>query len=284
MAKINDKVSNALPTNNELIDNEQVVVNREVLSNSETWEDEDDEEFEMERICQNCSYFFQKDDNAYSEMGICTNEAAFDPHQEKLLDDEWSPALTMLFNELQFSGERECCEQFEEIETLDLPEGMSFQTYQQIEERKTGNTEYILEFLKTAPFEDRWAGVDALSDYLFHGNQSAHDSLIKYYNSLGPVESLEDTKLRVRMVELMTRRNTSKEAIDAFVLEMERTPSNSTSRQLYTKILDVLHRCPIEMIEEPLQALLVRKKFSPKIKQRITDTSNGIGKYDGYWF
>ena len=51
--------------------------------------------------------------------------------------------------------------------------------------------------------------------------------------------------------------------------ELERTPSNNTTRQWIQEILRFLDQCPLEIIKEPLERVLEQKQFSYKLRQRI---------------
>ncbi len=73
-----------------------------------------------------------------------------------------------------------------------------------------------------------------LSNYLHHGNVGAYAGLLKYFISLDPVESLDDTYLRIYLVELLTLRDTARDTVDAFIHELEKQ-HRITQRENYTQ-------------------------------------------------
>ena len=60
----------------------------------------------------------------------------------------------------------------------------------------------------------------------------------------------------------------------------ERTPSNNTTRQLYTLLLERLYRCDNDIVFDLLFDLLNRKKYSQKIKKRIIDVMESDCAYN----
>jgi len=82
---------------------------------------------------------------------------------------------------------------------------------------------------------------------------------------------------------MLSSKESEKNTIDAYVNELARTPSNNTTRQLYTEILKRLSRCPYEMVQEPLLELLGKRKYSYKIKNRIMDVAR-VRETAEYWY
>lgn len=114
-------------------------------------------------------------------------------------------------------------------------------------------------------------GLNALSTYVYNGNLDAFEILLKYYLSLGPAESLEDVYLRKDVIDILSRYESDRRVIEAYVNELERTPSNNITRQLYTLLLERLYRCYNDIVFDLLFDLLNRKKYSQKIKNRIIE-------------
>jgi hypothetical protein len=105
--------------------------------------------------------------------------------------------------------------------------------------------------------------------------------LLKYYLSLGPAESLDDVYIRMDIIDMFSRYESERITIEAYVNELERTPSNNTTRQLYKKLLERLQKCDDDIVYDLLSDLLTRKKFSNKIKKRIIDVMEYDSNYDG---
>ena len=70
---------------------------------------------------------------------------------------------------------------------------------------------------------------------------------------------------------MFSRYESDKRVIEAYVNELEKTPSNNTTRQLYTLLLERLYVCDNEIVFDLLFDLLNRKKYSQKIKKRIIE-------------
>lgn len=90
--------------------------------------------------------------------------------------------------------------------------------------------------------------------------------------------SLEDAHLRMKIVDTLSRKKSEKSTIEAYVNELARTPSNNTTRKLYTLILKNLEGCPNEMVREPLILLLKKRQYSYKMKKRIMEIIKGVEK------
>ena len=83
--------------------------------------------------------------------------------------------------------------------------------------------------------------------------------------------SLEDVYIRMNIVDSLSTKESEQNTIEAYVNELARTPSNNTTRQLYSLILKRLGKCPEEMIRGPLLKLLEKRQYSYKIRKRIME-------------
>jgi hypothetical protein len=115
--------------------------------------------------------------------------------------------------------------------------------------------------------------------YIGIGNVAAYEALIDYYMGLEAAESLDDVHFRVDIVKVLSHNNTKKATVEAYVNELARTPSNNTTRKLYTEILRQLVYCSKEMVEVSLLELLGRKNYSYKIKNRILGVIDSFYDY-----
>ena len=98
--------------------------------------------------------------------------------------------------------------------------------------------------------------------------------MLKFYTDMGPAETLDDVHLRIRIIKLLSSVNTGRYFVEAYINELARTPSNNTTRQLYTAIIEALNEYPLEIIEEPILELLGKRKYGIKIKDRIMGIIN----------
>jgi len=148
---------------------------------------------------------------------------------------------------------------------------------------KHQNVDEIIKYFYDANNKIVNKAIVKIATYVHLGNESAYEGLVNYYMGLGPAESLEDVYMRIKIVDILSSKETEKNTIDAYVNELARTPSNNTTRQLYTEILKRLSRCPSEMVHEPLLELLGKRKYSYKIKNRIMEVAR-VRETDGYWY
>ena len=118
--------------------------------------------------------------------------------------------------------------------------------------------------------------LDRITYFIRKGNADAFKNLIRYNHELGPATTLEDVHYRVELMDCLASLPKHPLIVDALVQELTRTPSNNTTRQLYTKILKRLSQYPQEDIEGPLTRLLEQVTFSSKIKRRIMEVAGLI--------
>ncbi|WP_242661332.1 hypothetical protein [Alkaliphilus metalliredigens] len=187
-----------------------------------------------------------------------------------------------LYLQKRYNGEKEACEQYNEPEIIEIPEGEDISVYLQMEQMKYQNVDEIIRYLYDSNKKIMRNAISAISRYVYIGNESAYKGLVKYYMSLGPAETLEDVYIRKEIIEILSSKESEKSTIDAYVNELARTPSNNTTRQLYTEILKRLSRCPCEMVQEPLLELLRGIKYSYKIKNRIMEVAGVKGTNEYY--
>lgn len=120
-----------------------------------------------------------------------------------------------------------------------------------------------------------YRAISMLQTYACMENKGAYEGLLQYYESLGSAETLEDVHLRKRIVEVLGRFDSERRVIEAYVNELKRSPSNNTTNQLYQLILDRLNKADHEIVSELLWKLLEEKKYSTKMKNKITVIAEG---------
>ncbi|MEA4903159.1 hypothetical protein [Desulfitobacterium sp.] len=238
---------------------------------------------ELNKICQNCNSFFQDIKELDIDFGVCLMDSAFEPFMDEVVENADFSCCRELYLKKRFDGAREVCENYEEIEVVDISDDEDINPYIHSEKMKHQNVDEVIKYFYDADNTIVNNAISTISMYVHIGNEKAYKGLIDYYVSLGPAESLEDVYLRLKIVDILTSKESEKNTIKAYVNELARTPSNNTTRQLYTEILKRLSRCPSEMVQEPLMDLLEKKKFSYKIKNRIMEAAR-IRKADENWY
>lgn len=222
---------------------------------------------ELDIICQNCTSFFQDIKDTY--LGVCLNDEAFEPFLDNIIEDEDFSKCYELYLEKRFDGGKEACDQFEEPEFLDVPEGEDINAYLLVERMKYQNVDEIIEGFYNSNNEIVNKAISFISTYIRIENKDAYEGLMKYYMSLGAAVSLEDVRIRMKIVDTLSATIQEKSTIEAYVNELVRTPSNHTTRRLYSLILEYLGECPGEMVREPLIQLLEKRQYSYKMKNKI---------------
>ncbi len=231
------------------------------------------DDMELDKICQNCSSFFQDIENM--DLGVCLNDEKFLPFLDAIIENQDFSSCRELYLQERYDGRKEPCEHYEEIEIIEIPEDENINDYLLIEHLKHQNVDPIIMHLYDANNTIVSKAISAISSYVYIGNESAYRGLLMFYMGLGPAEGLDDVKIRMKIVDMLSSRESETSTIDAYVNELARTPSNNTTRQLYTTILTRLSRCPLEMVQEPLIELLGKREYSYKIKNRIMDIARG---------
>jgi hypothetical protein len=228
---------------------------------------------EFDRICQNCSNFIQDSEDLLAGLGICIIDENFEPFLDEIFENgDFSKCYELYLNK-RFHGDREPCEQFELPEYLEIPEGEDTNTYINVEQMKHANVDEVVKYFYDTDKAIVKRAIWTIEPYFYMENEGAYEGLINYYMSLGPAESLDEVHFRVEVVGILSSTKEKKRTIDALINELYRTPSNNTTNQLYRKILEVLKRCPLETVEDPLLELLAKKKYSPKMKNRILEVA-----------
>ena len=206
------------------------------------------------------------------DLGVCLNDKEFEPFIDEIIENGDFSVCYDLYLKKQFNGDKEPCDQYEEPEEIEIPEGMDLETYLHIENLKHQNMDEIIKYFYNSDSNIVINAISFIPKYVYIGSEDAYEGLLNYYMSLGPAESLDDVYTRMKIVELLAARSekeSGKDTIEAYVNELARTPSNNMTRQLYSLILKRLQRCPGEAVRELILELLNKRQYSYKIKKRI---------------
>lgn len=199
------------------------------------------------------------------------NDEAFEPFLDEIIgNDDFSNCHDM-YRKKRFGGGKEACSQYEEPEIIEIPDDEDVNTYILFEKMKHQNVDEIIKYLYNSNNEIVNKAISSISTYVRIGNKDAYEGLINYYMSLDSAVSLEDVYIRMNIVDSLSTKESEQNTIEAYVNELVRTPSNNTTRQLYSLILKRLGKCPEEMIQEPLLQLLEKRQYSYKMRKRIME-------------
>lgn len=225
---------------------------------------------EFDKICQNCSFFFQDDRDFATDMGVCVNDPAFEPFEDDIWENGDFSKCHDRYLSKRINGDCEPCGDYEEPEYLEVDDDA---TDLFVEKMNRQDFEEYCQHLHDHEGAKSENAMATLSLYIFRRNEEAYAVLRDYYRSLGPAVSLEDVQRRIRIIDVLASRGKEAEMVEVLVNELFRTQSNNTTRKLYTKILDRLSRYPEEIVQDPLLDLLDKKKYSARIKKRIQEVA-----------
>ena len=74
------------------------------------------------KVCQNCSSFIQDSKDLRTDLGICIMDRAFDPFQDEIMENADFSKCYEIYLDKRFDGGREPCDQFEELEFIEIPD------------------------------------------------------------------------------------------------------------------------------------------------------------------
>jgi len=255
----------------------------------------EEKEEEIERVCFNCNAFFPVLDEGPSEFGICLEDKEFEPYTEELLENCNYDCCKDLIERKKFSGNCEACPEFSEAEITDSPEiddnselgrallsaikGGPFnmerlrELFLQEQMRNIDLTTWPIahhcEKLKSPEREERDAGIRGLGGLAGFGNKAAFEELFKYLRGLPPLTTIEEVHFKLRILGSLGR-SEFRTSLTKFLLdELYNTPSNLTTRQWISAILELLRRCPAKDVCGPLEKMLKEKRFSYKLKKKV---------------
>jgi len=207
-------------------------------------------------------------------LGVCMRDEAFSPFEEEIYENCSFASCNDLYMKKRYDGNREACSQYDEAEIIEIPDDEldegELNADEVIAGLKNQNVDGMLAELYDSDRSRLNRIVEALRTYICFDNESAYQGLLNYYYQLPAAEELEDVHTRVRIVDVLMRRKDT-DTLLALVNELKRSPSNNVTRQLYTKILEEFRRFPLELRSDPIEELLLEKKFRPKIKKRIEE-------------
>jgi len=250
---------------------------------------------DLEKICFNCGSFLPSVMNEYTEFGICLNDEEFEPFIDELLENSNYECCQNLIEQKKFSGEQEACSDFNETESIEIDANDEFvqKLIAAVNEGQINNEtlknlildEYVKNIdLATFPVEQYTAelhssrqeeqdsAISSLGALCTHGNKKAFEELFKYFQKLQPPKTIEDVHFKINIFDYLKLSEDDKESLLPFLInELYNTPSNNTTRQWISSVLEFFKSLPQESVREPLEKMLRDKRFSYRYKQKIKD-------------
>jgi len=225
-------------------------------------------------ICQNCSQFISDSEDLVAGLGICIMDNVFEQYIDAILENADFSDCYDIYIEKRYNGEKEACTHFEELDIIEISNDDEVYGVFLHEQMKHQNVDELIKMLYCNDNELKKRAIREVASYIALGNTGAYEGLVNYYMGLAQVEDLEDVHIRVEIVDAISFKNTEKATIDAYVNELVRTPSNNTTKQLYSEILKYLGKCSTEMVRDPLLELLVKRQYSYKMRNKILEIAN----------
>jgi len=233
-----------------------------------------------------------------TEYGICLSDGDFEPFIDELLKNSNYSSCQNLINTKKFLGERKGCENYEEIESIEINDNSELgKELRHLSESGELNPESFKAAVldeqirnidwKSMPIDrhvrqlqsplkkDQKAGISSLGGMISLGNKEAFDELLKYFNTLPPPKTVEEVYLKKEVLRHLESKNTRLQVIPFIIDELYKTPSNNTTRQWISAIFKFLEYSPKDKIREPLEKMLKDKRFSYRLKKKIKNILYG---------
>ncbi len=250
---------------------------------------------ELERVCQNCNNFFPASVDDITEFVICLNDEEFEPFIGELLENYNYACCQSLVDEKKFTGDREACSDFSQIEIVDsieIDENSAFGK-ELISSIRSGNlNEKILEDLivkeqlrnidlknlpvdqyykklKSPDPEERTTAISGLHGLIAFGNKEAFQKLFEYLKQLPPPETIEEVHIKIDMLRRLEYSDNRSLLIPVLIDELYDTPSNNTTRQWISAIFRFLEHSPYNEIHDSLIKMINDKRFSYRLKKKM---------------
>lgn len=251
---------------------------------------------ELERICCNCSNFFTDVNDLDGNFGVCIKGEAFEEYLDEIFENADFSVCIDLYKEKRFDGERDVCSDYDEVEIIEDEESEngSQMTEEEHDRRyeiyRTQDVDDIAKYLSSEEEKLKSKAISALLYLMNFKNQNAFYSMLNYYKNLPTVESIDDVHSRLKILDRFfyfnINQNCSNDLIEMLVGELYKMPSNNTTRQLFSSILEFLSstRCEFDIVIDKLSWLLDNRKFSPKMEHNIISVIHKHENKGPYWF
>lgn len=244
----------------------------------------------IEKICFNCGAFFPASFEMPDEYGVCLNDPEFDPFVDGILEQQDYASCQGLVDRKKFNGERAACSEFDPVDNLEIEDDTPLgRDLKRLMDAGKLNTETF----KQAMFEDQIRNIDwaampvdrqmaelkspktqaraiaSLGGMIALGNLEAFKVLSEFLKGLRPPTTIQRVHFR-RDILRHLRLSREKETLLPFLVdELYRIPSNNTTRQWISDILEFMGYLTFEQVSVPLERMIEDKRFSYKLKQKM---------------
>ncbi len=249
----------------------------------------------LEQICINCTHFFPAMEGM-TEFGICVNDEVFEPFLEELFENSNYDCCRELINSKKFNGnEQKACPDFEGIELLEIDDESSLGSVL-LHSSKTGKIDleslemdllekeleridwknmpldkYVKQ-LKDPKREEQKAAISSLKAMISLGNMEALKVLFNFFKKLPPPKTIGEVHFKQELLShLIWQDREEGSLIPTLINELYRTPSNNTTKQWIRDIFKSLSYYPLEKVRGYLEEMLMDKRFSYRLKQKMKD-------------
>ncbi len=232
---------------------------------------------ENEKLCWKCNYFMNDKKDFDTGFGVCMyDNDKFEDYLDEIYENEDFSSCMQAYDESRISGDDCACENYEEIEGLDIEDDSSNDEFDVELFLQTVQNQSIDDFKKHLyldDFDNKEKAVYGLIRLSNYGNKMAFKELINYLKTSEPPKIINEVHLRLKILDMLTYEHRhefkKEEVVDLFIEVLLKTPSNNTSRQIYTMIFRYLERCTNEIVKEPLLRYLEISGCSNKIKKKV---------------
>jgi hypothetical protein len=261
-----------------------------------THNDQDvDAETPGHETCLECGSYLPASYNEFTEFGVCLNDEAFEPFVEELLEGVIPDSCRELVERKKFQGETHTiCADFQAVQSFEIgddtilgqqlrrlaekgeltPEALEAAVW---EERlnhidwKTQPVDRYSRQLESYIPEERDKAISSLGALISLENPEAFQTLLRFLVNLPPPTTVREVHLKMDILRQISFTNHREAVVPYLIEELGRTTSNNTTRQWIHDILQFLERCPLEVIQDPLDEMLARRQFSFRLRRRILD-------------
>lgn len=245
------------------------------------------ENMELEKCCFNCNFFVPDKIDFDAGYGACMYDIdAFEPFVDEVMESNDFSCCREAYNKNRVE-DSSICENFEEVEIIEVEDGATLEEINAellINRLKNQKLDGVEDLLVNGDLDRKRRVVSELESLIYMGNPMAYDLLLDYFIESEPAKNIEEVHLRVEIIELLRHKANEERLAEVYVDELLKTPSNNTTRQIYTKIFDYFNRCSIDTVREPLTRYLEIGNCSPKIKKKVKDILEKEERHDMYQF
>ena len=237
-------------------------------------------ENDMDRLCCNCTFFFQDISELGTTVGVCLNNVGeFEPYIDEVIKDSDFSICKEIYDKMKFDGDKPPCPLYEEIEMaeedeMDEEDETSDElTDEEFIERVINNIdiEKNFEYLESANESLQRQALSNLEVLIRFGKKEVGYRLLDSLVSLKPAGNISEAHGWAKIIDTILCMKPELRIVDGFMKILRKTPSSATTRGVFNAIFDGFRKYPYEMIREPLSDFMYSGICKPKLKARIEE-------------